>query len=39
MKSQKQVDVPADFAEVLQRGAHVRAAFEAMRPSCQREYV
>lgn len=39
MKTAKGVDVPADVASALRADAEVAAVFEAMRPSCQKEYV
>ncbi|HWP31762.1 MAG TPA: YdeI/OmpD-associated family protein [Fimbriimonadales bacterium] len=39
MKTQKGVNVPDDFARELQKNAKALAAFEAMPPSHQREYI
>jgi uncharacterized protein YdeI (YjbR/CyaY-like superfamily) len=39
MKTAKGVEVPADVAGALRADAEVHAIFEAMRPSCQKEYV
>ena len=39
MKTGKGVELPADLAEALRADAEARAIFEAMRPSCRREYV
>ncbi|MBI4308408.1 MAG: YdeI/OmpD-associated family protein [Chloroflexi bacterium] len=39
MITRKDVRVPSDFAGVLETNAQTLAAFEDMRPSCQRRYV
>ncbi|MDH4122278.1 MAG: YdeI/OmpD-associated family protein [Deltaproteobacteria bacterium] len=39
METRKGTTVPDDLALVLEADDQVRAVFEAMRPSCQREYV
>ncbi|MBI4232890.1 MAG: YdeI/OmpD-associated family protein [Chloroflexi bacterium] len=37
--TQKGIRVPPDLSAVLQENAQARAAFEALRPSCQRRYA
>ena len=39
MRTQKGVELPSDLADALRADAEARAIFEAMRPSCQKEYV
>ena len=39
VRTDKEVDVPDDFAAALAGDAEARRIFERMRPSCQREYV
>ena len=39
MKTEKGIEVPDDLAAVLDGDVEVLCIFQAMRPSCQREYV